>query len=135
MNYSASNTSLWGGILQISIICVVILFAHFIKRVFPFIKKVRMPTAVLAGFILLVVKIILKQFSITFLNMDFMELLTYHGIAIGFIAMSLRDNCRKIPEISGVKKRSCNSRFIHDSRCNRINNIPCFVIYVYAGSF
>ena len=44
------------------------------------------PVAVLGGFVLLLA----KEIGIATINQDFMEGLTYHGIALGFIAMSLR---------------------------------------------
>jgi len=45
-----------------------------------------MPTAVLAGFILL----LLRTSGILKIDVEFLEMLTYHMIALGFIALSLR---------------------------------------------
>jgi ESS family glutamate:Na+ symporter len=45
-----------------------------------------MPTAVLAGFVLL----LLRNANLLDINAMFLEMITYHGIAIGFIALSLR---------------------------------------------
>ena len=89
MDYSAANTELWNSIIQFAIIAAALLVAHFLRRVIPFIRKSLMPAAVIAGFLLL----ILKATGVLKLNASFMEYLTYHGIAIGFIAMSL-----KVPE-------------------------------------
>ena len=91
VDYSASNVALWNAVVQMGIIAATILFANLLRRRFRFIRMSMMPTAVLGGLILLVVKVIMdKCFDITFLNNIFLEKLTYHGIAIGFIAMSLR---------------------------------------------
>ena len=95
MDYSAANTQLWNSIIQLAIIAAALLCAHFLRRLVPFIRKSLMPTAVLAGFILL----ILKATGILHLDATFMEWLTYHGIAIGFIAMSL-----KVPERTAEEK-------------------------------
>ena len=89
MDYSAANTELWNGIIQFAIIAAALLVAHFLRRVIPFIRKSLMPAAVIAGFLLL----ILKATGVLKLDASFLEHLTYHGIAIGFIAMSL-----KVPE-------------------------------------
>ncbi|MCL1828866.1 MAG: sodium:glutamate symporter [Oscillospiraceae bacterium] len=86
MIYSANDTALWNFIIQFGIIAAVILAANFLRRKIPFIRKSLMPTAVLAGFILL----ILRSLNILPLNLAFLEMITYHGIAFGFIAMSLR---------------------------------------------
>ena len=86
MDYSAANTVLWNPIIQIGIIAAALMVAHILRRRVPFIRRSLMPTAVLAGFLLL----ILKVTGVLNLDVGFMENLTYHGIAIGFIAMSLR---------------------------------------------
>ncbi len=86
MDYSAANVSLWNPVVQIGIITAIILFANILRRKIPFIRKSLMPTAVLGGFILL----ILKVTGLIHVDIDLMEKLTYHCIAIGFIALSLR---------------------------------------------
>ena len=85
MDFSAENTALWNWIIQIGVIAGSILLANLLRRKVKFIRKSLMPTAVLAGFILL----LLNSLNILNINMQFMEMLTYHCLAIGFIAMSL----------------------------------------------
>ena len=97
MDYSSANVQLWNSILQLGIIAAVLLVAHFLRRGIPFIRKSLMPTAVLAGFIML----ILKVCGVVKLDSSYMEWVTYHGIAIGFIAMSL-----KVPDRTGSEKGS-----------------------------
>ncbi|MBR6999647.1 MAG: hypothetical protein IKI01_03420 [Lachnospiraceae bacterium] len=97
VDYSAANSALWNPIAQMGIIAATILVANLLRRRFRFIRKSMMPTAVLGGLLLLCIKVLFdKAFGITFLDGTFLEGLTYHGIAIGFIAMSLR-----IPEKAG----------------------------------
>ncbi len=86
MDYSANNTEFWLVIVQAGIIAGGILLSNVLRRKVPFIRKGLVPTAVLAGFILL----ILKSFNILQLDAGLLEKITYHGIAIGFIALSLR---------------------------------------------
>lgn len=86
MDYSAANQSLWGFIVQIGTIAVIILLSTLLRRKVPFIKKSLIPTAVLGGFIMLALKLV----GLVKVNLDFMEGITYHCIAIGFIALSLR---------------------------------------------
>ena len=54
MDYSASNASLWGPILQIGLIALCVLTANLIIRKIPAVRRSMLPTAVLAGFIMLV---------------------------------------------------------------------------------
>lgn len=86
MDYSSANVSLWNVIIQFGIIAFVILLSNILRRKISFVRNSLMPTAVMGGFILLIVR------SAGIVNFDtvFMETLIYHGIALGFIAMSLR---------------------------------------------
>lgn len=86
MEFSASNTALWNIVVQFGIIAVAIMIATLLGRKLPFIRRTLLPTSVLAGFLLLVV----RNLGLLQLNTDILEMTTYHGIAIGFIAMSLR---------------------------------------------
>ena len=86
MDYSASNTTLWNVIIQLGLIAGSILIANFLREKVPFIRKTLMPVAVLAGFILLAA----RYAGLVTVDSSFMEILVYHGIALGFIAMSLR---------------------------------------------
>lgn len=86
MDFSAANTALWSPIIQIGIIAGAILLANTLRRKVRFFRESLMPTAVLAGFLLLLVR------SLGLVQMDatFLETLTYHALALGFIAQSLR---------------------------------------------
>ena len=86
MDYSASNVALWNIIIQFGIIAAAVLVSNVLRRKIPFVRKSLMPTAVLAGFLLL----ILRSVGWLKLDMTMLEMMTYHGIAIGFIALSLR---------------------------------------------
>ena len=86
MDYSAANVALWNPIIQLGMIAVALLAAYALYRVVPGLRRSMIPAAVIAGFLLL----LLKVFGIITVDLTFMEILTYHGIAIGFIALTLR---------------------------------------------
>lgn len=86
MDYSAANTGLWNLIIQLGFIACAIIAANVLRRKVPFMKKVLLPVSVMAGFILL----ILKTVGLYRPAMETLEMLVYHSIALGFIAMSLR---------------------------------------------
>ena len=86
MDYSAANTSLWNIIIQLGLIAGAILAANALRTKVRVIRQAMMPVAVMAGFLLL----ILKYVGIVYIDGEIMEILVYHGIALGFIAMSLR---------------------------------------------
>jgi len=86
MDFSSANIDLWQGMLQIAILCALMLLANVLRRKIPWIRRSLMPTAVLAGFLLL----LLRYLGVVHVNSDFMEMVTYHALGLGFIALSLR---------------------------------------------
>ncbi len=86
MDFSANNTELWTPIIQMGIMAALILLANILSRKIPFFRRSLMPIAVLSGFILL----ILRTTGVVDIDIVFLEKLTYHALALGFIAMSLR---------------------------------------------
>lgn len=86
MDFSSANTALWTVVIQLGILTGSILLANLLRQRLSFIRGTLMPVSVLAGFILL----ILKHLGILHIDNDFLEIIVYHCIALGFIAMSLR---------------------------------------------
>lgn len=86
MDYSAANTALWNFFIQLGLIAGAVILANMLRRRVALIRKGLMPIAVMAGFILLA----LKYAGIYRPDGAFLEMLVYHSIALGFIAMSLR---------------------------------------------
>ena len=86
MDFSSANTALWSPIVQTGIIAGLILLANVMRRKIPAIRNTMIPTAVLAGFILLGLRSVVD----VGIGTEFLEVLTYHALALGFIAMSLR---------------------------------------------
>lgn len=102
MDYSAANHALWNIIVQMGLLAAAILLANILRQKLAFIRKSMMPVAVLAGFLLLFAKII----GLVRLDQPLMEMLVYHGIALGFIAMSLRvpeENAKGKGDLTGLK--------------------------------
>ena len=86
MDFSSANTPLWSFMIQLGVIAGVMLVANLLRRRIGIVKKTLMPTAVLAGFLLLA----LRAIGLDLVTTETLEVLTYHGIALGFIALSLR---------------------------------------------
>jgi len=84
MNYASPQV--WNFIIQLGIIAGAVLFSELLTSKVKFFRGMRMPIGVMAGFILL----ILKSIGLVNINANLMEMLVYHCIALGFIAMSLR---------------------------------------------
>ena len=87
-----STHGVWNAIIQLGIIAALMLVANLLRRRVPFIRKSLMPVSVLAGFLMLAIKLVLsKGFGIEdFFDHKLLDTVVYHCIALGFIAMSLR---------------------------------------------
>ena len=99
MNYSAENIALWSPVVQLGIIALLVLISNILRLKVPFVKKTLMPTSVLAGFLLLG----FKYTGLLEINAGLLDALTYHGIALGFIAMSLRVTKSDFSQGGGVR--------------------------------
>jgi len=86
MDFSSANVTLWNPVIQIGMIAGLILFSNVLRRKIPFVRRSLMPTSVIAGFLLL----ILRDVGIMKADTVFLEEITYHALAFGFIAMALR---------------------------------------------
>ncbi len=80
--------STWNVVIQFSILCIILLIAQILRRKVPFIRKSLLPTAVIGGLIGLVLKS-LGVFNGIITN-EFLDKITYHAIAIGFVALGLK---------------------------------------------
>ena len=101
MDYSSANHALWNIIIQLGLLAGTILLANSLRQKVSLIRKSMMPVAVLGGFLLLLA----KYLGIARVDQDLMEMLVYHGIALGFIAMSLRVPMEKAEkgDLTGLK--------------------------------
>lgn len=89
-----SGYETWQIIIQFAFICLILLLSNVLRRKVPFIKRSLLPTAVIGGFIGLIIKEIFIKTNLTIdtkpiLSPAFFEMITYHTIALGFIALGL----------------------------------------------
>ena len=91
--------SAWGGFNVIAVLLCSLLAASMLKRAFPILKASLIPTSVLGGGILIVIAGIYKlitgdiMFDTPFFGGNgtaTLELLTYHTLALGFIASTFK---------------------------------------------
>ena len=83
-----ADKAVWDFLLQFFILMGVILLANTIRRKISFIRKSLVPTALIGGVILLLVRLI-PGVNIA-INRELMEVFTYHCLPMGFIALALK---------------------------------------------
>lgn len=88
------ESSVWQIAIQVFIIALFIIIGNTLRRVIPFIRKSLLPTSVIAGFLLLILKSVWPWFG-NLINNDFMNNVTYHFLGLGFIALALKINPKK----------------------------------------
>ena len=97
--------SSWGFFNLIAVLLAALLLAHMLKRMIPWLEKSLVPTSVLGGLLLLLVSVIYNQstgremFDTAFFGNNgtaYLEMLTYHTLALGFTASALKTNSGKI---------------------------------------
>lgn len=98
------DTGVWGGINVFAMLLLGLLAASLIKKSIKVLKESLVPTSVLAGFVLLGVSGIYMAFSghsmfqTNFMGGDgfsILETITYHALALGFIASTFESSGEK----------------------------------------
>lgn len=86
----ANYDAVWGFAVQLGILLMFLMLGNILQRKIPLFKNCLIPSALLGGAVLLVVNIIGKQFDFVLVDNRMMQVITYHCLAIGFAAMSLK---------------------------------------------
>ena len=85
-NYDA----VWGFLVQLGLLLLFLVLGNILRRTIPPLRRCLIPSALLGGALLLVVNIIGKQFNFVLVDNRLMQVITYHCLAIGFAAMTLK---------------------------------------------
>ena len=90
-DFSMQNyDTVWASMVQIGLLLIFLMLGNVLRRTIPLFRKLLIPSALLGGLLLLIINFISKQFNIIIVNNRFMQVITYHCLAIGFAAMSLK---------------------------------------------
>ncbi len=106
------DSSVWGFINLLAVLLLSLLIANILKRKIKFLKYSLIPTSVLGGAILLIVAGIYDLFAKTPLfetaffgstGYQNLEIITYHTLALGFIASTLKSSGGKLTKQRSVE--------------------------------
>lgn len=86
----ANYGAVWAFVVQLGLLLLFLMLGNILRRKIPLFRNCLIPSALLGGGLLLIVDIICKQFGFTLVDNRFMQVITYHCLAIGFAAMSLK---------------------------------------------
>ena len=86
----ANYDAVWAFLVQLGLLLLFLMLGNILRRTIPLFRKCLIPSALLGGTMLLVVNIITKQFGFPLVDNRLMQVITYHCLAIGFAAMTLK---------------------------------------------
>lgn len=95
------DSSVWGGFNLFAILLTILIVASLLKKNIPLLKDSLIPTSVLGGGVLLLIGAVYKLiFKVNMFNtpfyggngMELLEIITYHTLALGFIASTFSDS-------------------------------------------
>ncbi len=90
-NFSLANYGpVWSFLVQLGLLMIFLLAGNIMRRKIPLFRKCLVPSALLGGAMLLIVNIVGKQFNFVLVDNRMMQVITYHCLAIGFAAMTLK---------------------------------------------
>ena len=83
--------SVWKIIVNLLLLLTALLIGNAIRRIVPLFKKAFIPSALIGGLLLFLANIFSTNVcNYELIDMRIMQIITYHALAIGFIAMSLK---------------------------------------------
>ncbi|MCR5039065.1 MAG: hypothetical protein K6A94_06995 [Bacteroidales bacterium] len=80
----------WQWLIQFCILATALLLGNVLRTNVPFLKKSLLPSALLGGLLLLIFKQIPNCREL--INKPMMEIVTYHALGLGFVALALKNN-------------------------------------------
>ena len=86
----ANYGAVWSFMVQFGLLLLFLMLGNILRRTIPLFRKCLVPSALLGGALLLIVNMVCKQFDVVLVDNRLMQVITYHCLAIGFAAMSLK---------------------------------------------
>lgn len=86
----ANYDAVWAFLVQFGLLQLFLMLGNILRRTVPLFRKCLIPSALLGGGLLMIVDILCRQFGLTLVDNRLMQVITYHCLAVGFAAMSLK---------------------------------------------
>ena len=86
----ANYDAVWAFMVQLGLLLLFLMLGNIVRWTVPVFRKCLIPSALLGGGLLLIVDIIAKELGFTLVDNRLMQVITYHCLAIGFAAMTLK---------------------------------------------
>jgi ESS family glutamate:Na+ symporter len=95
------DAQVWSFVITLTLLLGTMIAANILRNLIPIIRRLMIPSSVLGGFLLLFTDFVLDKLAgVKLLNATTLEMLTYHGLGLGFVAMALRKIDKKPDKVS-----------------------------------
>lgn len=85
------DANVWSFVITMTLLFVAMIIANILRNTIPALRRLMIPSSVLGGFLLLIVNTFCKNvLDIQLYQTGMLEILTYHGLGLGFSAMAMR---------------------------------------------
>jgi len=85
----------WTFIVEFAVLLAGMMFANMLRRTIKPLRQSLIPSSVIGGFLVLGVSAVLKSSGIQIFQAFTLEILTYHGLGLGFVALALKTEERQ----------------------------------------
>jgi ESS family glutamate:Na+ symporter len=85
----------WSFIVEFAVLLAGMMVANMLRRLIKPLRRSLIPSSVIGGFLVLGVSATLRSFDIYIFQVFTLEILTYHGLGLGFVALALKTEERK----------------------------------------
>ena len=135
--YNFWDVETWSFVTTLGILLIAMLLANVLRRKIPFLQSSLLPSSVLGGFLVLIADEIFKAITGgSMFTLSTLESLTYHGLGLGFIALSWR-------HLDGVKGKDAKRDVFNTATVTVggyliqaiVGLVICLVLYYLIGSY
>ncbi|MBO7406564.1 MAG: hypothetical protein J6V14_02950 [Clostridia bacterium] len=93
--------SVWSVAVNIGLLLIALLIGNALRRLIPFLRKAFIPSALIGGLLLFLANLFtVHVLDFALIDARLMQIITYHTLCVGFIAMSLKS----AEKAKGVRK-------------------------------
>lgn len=89
------NFEVWSFIVEFAVLLGGMMFANMLRRLVKPLRQSLIPSSVIGGFIVLGASALLRTMGIQVFQVFTLEILTYHGLGLGFVALALKTEGRR----------------------------------------
>ncbi len=125
----------WSVVVNIGLLMIALLIGNALRRSIPLLRKAFIPSALVGGLLLFLVNLAVEKTTGTsIINARIMQVITYHALGVGFIAMTMKSVEKEKRKDIGL--HSVQNGFLTGGTymLQAVVGIAISLVFFYAGS-